>query len=700
MSKKLKILVVLLLCAWVTGFGFTNKGYASSYGKPVLTVSPNTSGNYISLKWTTPNSADPWTYQIMQLKPGESSPQSIPSKSTVKVLNVYPQVENNNITFKNWKGQEFTLPKSASVKEWMEEPNTENSKGYGMGLISVDCVALDDFNKSPYNYLKDANGDWKYDVVFEGAWDCNGNFYDLSTSAVDALTNFIESGRGFLAGHDTNIQKYNMPNAAELSKKFLNESFGANEVGSTRVKINKKGLLTSYPWKIGDLGDILTVPLSHSDGQFAKGDVWLNYADEGTKWGDFSNVQSELNGETGTNNFYLTTWNNTAQIQTGHSNGEATPDEQKVLANTLFYLSQLTQSTSWDDHSGQDLSAPTKPTISNITYDKSSKDLKVSYSPSSDTGSTYKYQVVATNQNDGTKVSSDETSATIKSGLKGYSIVVDDSKDTVITNSDTVTNSVSYETTVNKTKSFYVHIAAVDNAGNISTTSTSLVDVDGPDIKVQGNPTSEVHKSIYLTINASDVSGVKRIQTPDGVWHDGDSLSYKVLVNGDYVFTAEDNQGNTSKITVNVTNIGSKFNLYGLKDKVFFSPVYLDGTSMTSYTSGLGVTIEDNRETNEGWRLMAGAGRFTDGSGHELPINSLRLSSPSVSGDGVLSPTGNSWYLDSGNNVTLLSASSGNGKGTYNLLFNDKESLKLMIPGDAYAGSYSSTINWELVTAP
>ena len=32
--------------------------------------------------------------------------------------------------------------------------------------------------------------------------------------------------------------------------------------------------------------------------------------------------------------YYLTTWNNTAMIQTGHSNGNSTEDERKVLANT------------------------------------------------------------------------------------------------------------------------------------------------------------------------------------------------------------------------------------------------------------------------------------------------------------------------------------------------------------------------------
>ena len=50
--------------------------------------------------------------------------------------------------------------------------------------------------------------------------------------------------------------------------------------------------------------------------------------------------------------YYLTTWNNTAMIQTGHSNGNSTEDERKVLANTLFYLKQLTHKKEILDNSG------------------------------------------------------------------------------------------------------------------------------------------------------------------------------------------------------------------------------------------------------------------------------------------------------------------------------------------------------------
>ena len=63
--------------------------------------------------------------------------------------------------------------------------------------------------------------------------------------------------------------------------------------------------------------------------------------------------------------YYLTTWNNTAMIQTGHSSGESTEAERKVLANTLFYLKQLTKKTEILDNSARDIANPNKP--ANIT---------------------------------------------------------------------------------------------------------------------------------------------------------------------------------------------------------------------------------------------------------------------------------------------------------------------------------------------
>ena len=68
--------------------------------------------------------------------------------------------------------------------------------------------------------------------------------------------------------------------------------------------------------------------------------------------------------------YYLTTWNNTAMIQTGHSSGASTEDERKVLANTLFYLKQLTHKTEILDNSARDIADPNKVNNVNLIMNK------------------------------------------------------------------------------------------------------------------------------------------------------------------------------------------------------------------------------------------------------------------------------------------------------------------------------------------
>ena len=93
---------------------------------------------------------------------------------------------------------------------------------------------------------------------------------------------------------------------------------------------------------------------------------------EGEYWNDPHNNNFMNENETrnfipsdANHKYYLTTWNNTAMIQTGHSSGESTEDERKVLANTLFYLKQLTKKTEILDNSARDIADPNKP--ANIT---------------------------------------------------------------------------------------------------------------------------------------------------------------------------------------------------------------------------------------------------------------------------------------------------------------------------------------------
>lgn len=272
----------------------------------------------------------------------------------------------------------------------MENPNAEDPNGYGRGLISVDPVSITEFNKDPKKYLKDNNDTWIYDVIMLGSWDANNSLVP-SNDAVNLFAQFIDSGRGFLAGHDTIGFELGTNRGLGIIRDKFNIKVGywsdnqtptdegynyyAGFIGD-RVKVNRKGLLTNYPWNIGEIGTTLSVPISHSTSNFALGDIWMTYS-ENTKISE-SNIPTSLYDQS---NFYLTTWNNTAMIQTGHSNGAATPDEQKVLANTLFYLSQVTEDTNWDDHKGQDLAAPDKPNITNVTRNANENKISISLEP-------------------------------------------------------------------------------------------------------------------------------------------------------------------------------------------------------------------------------------------------------------------------------------------------------------------------------
>lgn len=458
-----RLFLVPLLAAGILLSGASPAFAASAAPVLSLTATPNPSGNYVALNWTNNDKSQPYSYMLYSKSAHESTFQSIPAKDRAKVLNIYPVVEPT-ISFTTWDGKSYTLPKSASLKMWMETPNEYDSKGYGKGLISVDTVSISDFNANPDAYLKNADGSYKYDVLYFGAWDAFAS-QDLSAAAESKTDAFIKTGRGVLFGHDTMVDNdtISMPNFFKLAHYCDIQTISHYTVlGSSQIKVSKKGLLTNYPWKIGDVGTVLNVPMSHSN-QLAFGDVWMTYQPPYTYSGS---AEATGSGGQGTNTFYLTSWSNCAMIQTGHSNGEATPDEQRVTANTLFYLAQITTDTSWNDHKGQDLDAPDKPAISSVTHNSDRTQYTVNYS-SQDNATGYQYYVEATGQNDGAKYDSPVVSTSLKTGMKGYSIVVDNRPDTVPDGSITTTSG-SYTFSRPSGSSFYIHIAAVDNAGNIS----------------------------------------------------------------------------------------------------------------------------------------------------------------------------------------------------------------------------------------
>ena len=119
--------------------------------------------------------------------------------------------------------------------------------------------------------------------MMHGTWDANaGNV--LNDNAINEIAKYIDAGKGVLAGHDT--VGFSMGNTLGLSKiadKFnikrgiwdnvtqngydINKSWGYI---SPKVKLTKKGFLTQFPWELGPIGTILTVPQTHTTSNAAK----------------------------------------------------------------------------------------------------------------------------------------------------------------------------------------------------------------------------------------------------------------------------------------------------------------------------------------------------------------------------------------------------------------------------------------------
>lgn len=364
----------------------------------------------------------------------------------VKVLNIYPEASARNY-----------------LSNWMETSiNSENAPA-GKGLFEIDKVLFDDYNRAPDSYLMDENG-YKYDVLVFGTTDCN-SFKDLNQLSYEATKKFADSGRGVLFGHDTisNVSGLHRPYLAKFADDLGIKltTYGVFHMTST-VKVVNEGFLTSYPWK---LSGTLNIPTSHTSGQVTGG------SNEATVWMEFS-VDAYNDAQTGGKaNAYLCTNNQLALIQTGHSNGQATDDERKILANTLFYLKQVTNKTDAEDKSATDTQAPGVCEVNNILRDKDNLTLDVQ---AEDLGTKYYYYVEAVPQgmdDEILKRKSEKKETVVTSGIYGYQIAVSSSEEPcddeafgevlfVENNKLTISDEVLGEAT-------YLHIRAVDMQGNV-----------------------------------------------------------------------------------------------------------------------------------------------------------------------------------------------------------------------------------------
>ncbi len=448
--EKKKRILASALCVMMLLFSLSAYAMTAKGGLP-FTLTPNTNGyGSVSLDWRQYNYSNK-NFKVYKSSDGGRTYETVGidyrSVTQVRLLQIYP------------------IDAAASqLKVWME------NNGYGKGIIKVDSVYIDTFNANPYGYLKDSNGNWRYDVLLFGTWDCN-NHKDISDSAYNAVSQFINAGRGVIFGHDTichfnaspathkNFEKFKNLLDLTITDYYENIDYsgyvGSAKAGGTKVRIKRKSLFTTYPWSIGNVGTELTIPYAHT----------LRQALPNTNNVDlqFSSYASGYENES----WYLTIKNNCAMVQTGHSSGQATTDEQKILANLVFYMNQLLFNTyTTNDASAQDVAKPNTPNVSQ-------NNSKMSYS-AEDNGSTYWYYVESFSKDDTTASGlidrSEKKSLTVTTGVKKYRYLFsNNATETLTTSKGTETTGTSVPVNYDYK---YFHVAAVDGAGNISATKS------------------------------------------------------------------------------------------------------------------------------------------------------------------------------------------------------------------------------------
>ncbi|MGY3779166.1 DUF5057 domain-containing protein [Isobaculum melis] len=416
--------------------------------------------NYAELHWDQVENLASTGYTLYQSTDGTKfEPIPINYRKKINVLNIYPDVAASN-----------------TLKGWMDGLGLKDV--HGDSLIQVTACSITEFNANPNAYLKDSAGNYKYDVMMFGSWDVYGG-KDLTEQSYAATRAFSDSGRGVLFGHDTvyfakpQFMKY----AKDLGVTTTSSVPGVAGVGHNQVRVIDNGYLMKYPFELKNNME-LTIPYTHILQHKLKANqskIWLNFTGSSSIY-----ANPIIDNATLTNNWYLITNQNVAMIQTGHSGGQSTPDEQKIIANTLYNLAQVSQDNFTDDFTVKDSKAPDIPDVS-IIAGKPVEELELSIT-ANDKGTPYQWYVEAETKV-GTNKISDTVEEEIISDMAGYIYEIDDNPTTLpkvevdeygkikninlpvtLPNKKAILTGLDGVADANK----WLHIVAVDRAHNVS----------------------------------------------------------------------------------------------------------------------------------------------------------------------------------------------------------------------------------------
>ena len=134
-----------------------------------------------------------------------------------------------------------------------------------------------------------------------------------------------------------------------------------------------------------------------------------------------------------------------------------------------------------------------------------------------------------------------------------------------------------------------------------------------------------------------------------------------------------------------------------------FDPITLTGDVQTSDAAVGGYKITDGRGTGEGWKIMITATQFTDTqTKRTIPLDSVEIQAPRVAARGgssdVSTLTVLTGTIDNPVGLKLISAADNGGMGKYDA----EETLMVitLLPKNTYAGTYTSTLTFNIVSGP
>lgn len=434
-------------------------------------------GDKVNLTWKIENDRD---YRVYRSLDGRNydllgiDGKVYSEENPIKVFQIIPgnrDNSNTNFHLMNWLRNENLIDARGSyANEWERKGRPRTSDE----LAKLPVAYFSEFSQRPDFYLKDSNGNWKYDVLFIGGLDSKSidpNFA-FSVEARIAIMQFIESGRGVIFGHDTlaggnSVLPYQTQfnEFAYYTNIQLNggeNSLKSYKNGANKIKAVKRGLLTDSAYNIYQLSDSIGIHYSHNVGQqvLTTGEIWYKFD---------SNTAS-----TGNDNVYVTTHGNVATIQLGHNEPDRPipeslfTEEEHLLANLIYYCATVQTAIAPNgvitvtDKTVKlkDDVAPTVD-IDEIRSDNNSVDLEIS---ATDRGKKYTYVLAEYSKSrGGGAIKSTLSSFEYTTGIQNLYYTADFGKNWESTTNNSINLYINKGTDVKN-----LHFTASDNSNNIT----------------------------------------------------------------------------------------------------------------------------------------------------------------------------------------------------------------------------------------